>query len=114
MALASPLLADLATGGTITLGGPLVAAFVVLMCLQGLKYPLGMAMTDAAGLRFQALMIVLMLPVNVGLSWWLAGPLGAAGPVVGSVVGVGLFQCLANAHHVRRRLRAAASAEAAR
>ncbi len=112
VAVASPLLSDLASGGRIALGGPLVAAFVVLMCLQGLKYPLGMAMTDAAGLRFQALMIALMLPVNVGLSWWLAGPLGAAGPVVGSVVGVGVFQCLANASHVRRRLRAAASADA--
>jgi O-antigen/teichoic acid export membrane protein len=114
VALASPLLADLASGGEIALEGPLVAAFVVLMCLQGLKYPLGMAMTDTAGLRYQALMIVLMLPVNVGLSWWLAGPLGAAGPVVGSVVGVGVFQCLANAHYVRRRLRAPAGAEAAR
>lgn len=102
IALVSPFLARLATGGVIALSAPLVVAFVVLMGLQGLKYPLGMAMTDAPGLRYQALMVVLMVPVNVGLSWSLAGPLGAAGPVIGSVVGVALFQCLANALYVRR------------
>ncbi|SEL20561.1 Membrane protein involved in the export of O-antigen and teichoic acid [Blastococcus sp. DSM 46786] len=102
VALLSPVLAGFASGGRITLGVPLVLAFVVLMTLQGLKYPLGMAMTDAAGLRYQAVMIVLMLPVNVGLSWWLAGHLGAVGPVVGSIVGVAAFQCLANAWYVRR------------
>jgi O-antigen/teichoic acid export membrane protein len=110
VAAASPFLADLASGGRIGLGGLLVASFTVFMVLQGLKYPLGMFMTDAAGLRFQALMIVLMLPVNVGLSWYLAGELGAAGPVIGSIVGVGLFQVLANHLYVRRRLHAAAAA----
>ncbi|TFV52999.1 oligosaccharide flippase family protein [Blastococcus sp. TF02A_35] len=110
VALASPLLAQLASGGAITLGLPLVLAFVLLMTLQGLKYPLGMAMTDAAGLRFQAAMVVLMLPVNVGLSWWLAGPLGAVGPVLGSVVGVAVFQCLANAWYVRRHRQAVVEA----
>jgi hypothetical protein len=108
VAAASPFLADLASGGRIELGGVLVASFTVFMVLQGLKYPLGMFMTDAAGLRFQALMIVLMLPVNVGLSWYLAGELGAAGPVIGSIIGVGFFQVLANNLYVRRRLREAA------
>jgi O-antigen/teichoic acid export membrane protein len=107
MALASPWLADLASGGRIELGGALVAAFAVLMVLQGLKYPLGMFMTDAAGLRFQALTIVLGLPVNVGLAWYLAAPLGAAGPVLGSVVGVACSQVLANHLYVRRKLRRA-------
>jgi len=39
------------------------------------------------------------------LSWYLTGPLGAAGPVVGSVAGVALFEVLANLVLVRRRLR---------
>lgn len=105
VAVASPFLADLASGGRIELPLLLVAAFTALMVLQGLKYPLGMFLTDAAGLRFQALMIVLMVPVNVGISWVLATPFGAAGPVIGSVVGVALFQVLANALYVRHRLR---------
>jgi O-antigen/teichoic acid export membrane protein len=107
MALASPFLADLASGGAIELGGLLVGSFVVLMVLQGIKYPLGMYLTDARGLRFQALTIVAMLPLNVGLSWYLAGPLGAAGPVIGSVAGVACSQVAANVIYVRRRLREA-------
>lgn len=111
VAVASPLLADVASGGRIALGGGLVVAFTVLMTLQGLKYPAGMYLTDAPGLRFQALMVALMLPVNLGASWVLAGPLGAAGPVLGSALGVALFQVLANALRVRwlRRARAAAA-----
>ncbi|MCZ2804098.1 oligosaccharide flippase family protein [Modestobacter sp. VKM Ac-2983] len=107
VAAASPFLADLASGGRIELGGLLVGSFAVLMVLQGAKYPLGMFMTDARGLRFQALMIVAMLPLNVGLSWWLAGPLGAAGPVLGSIAGVAASQVLGNLLYVRRTLRAA-------
>ena len=73
------------------------------MVFQALKYPLGMYMTDARGLRFQAYMILAMVPVNLGLSIVLAGSLGAAGPVIGSLVGVVLFQYVANLLYVRRR-----------
>jgi hypothetical protein len=72
-----------------------------------------MYLTDAAGLRFQALMVVLMLPVNLGLSLWLVTRVGAAGPVIGSIVGVGLFQFLAGVLEVRRRLRGAPAEAAA-
>lgn len=113
VAAVSPWLAALASGDRIRLGPLLLASFLVLMCFQGLKYPLGMFMTDAAGLRFQALMVLLMLPVNLGLSWWLAGPFQAAGPVIGSVVGVGLFQFVGYAAYVRRRTATAAAAAAA-
>lgn len=105
VAVASPFLAQVASGGAISLGLPVVTSFAVLMVLQAVKYPLGMYLTDAPGLRYQAAMIVAMLPVNVMLSWYLTGPLGAAGPVVGSVAGVALFEVLANLVLVRRRLR---------
>jgi hypothetical protein len=75
------------------------------MVVQGLKYPLGVYLTDAAGLRYQALMIAGMLPVKVGLSWALAGRMGAAGPVLASIVCVACFELLANAWYVRRTLR---------
>ena len=103
--LLSPWLADLASGGEIRIGPAVVVAFCVLMVLQAVKYPVGMSMTDAPGLRFQAYMIVAMLPVNAGLSWWLAGELGAPGPLIGSIVGVGVFQVLANLLYVRRARR---------
>ena len=106
VAALSPVLAGLASGGAVQLGGPLVVAFAVLMVVQAAKYPLGMYLTDARGLRFQAGMIALMLPVNVALSWVLAERLGAAGPVLGSVAGVLVFELAANAWYVRRRLRA--------
>lgn len=105
VALASPWLADLASGGAITLGPALVVAFAVLMVMQAVKYPLGMYLTDVRGLRYQAYMIVAMLPVNVGLSWGLAERWGAPGPVVGSIAGVLLFQILGTAVYVRRRIR---------
>ncbi|MGY1750496.1 lipopolysaccharide biosynthesis protein [Modestobacter sp. SYSU DS0511] len=105
VAVLSPWLAELASGGAVQLGGALVVGFAVLMVVQALKYPLGIYLTDAPGLRFQAGMVVAMLPVNVALSWWLADRMGAAGPVLGSVVAVLLFEVLANALQVRRRLR---------
>ncbi len=105
LAVCSPWLASVASGGTIRLPVGLVVAFTVFMALQGVKYPLGMYMTDARGLRYQALMILLLLPVNLGLSVWLAYRWGAAGPVVGSAVSVFLCQVLANWWYVRREVR---------
>lgn len=109
--VAAPWLADVATGGVIGLGWGLLVAYGVLVVAQAAKYPLGMFLTDAAGLRFQALMIVLMLPTKVALSVLLAQRWGASGPVVGSVVTVVAFQVVANAWYVRRRRRRALEPE---
>ncbi len=108
LALASGWLADLASGGEIELSAPLVIAFSVFIVLQSAKYPFGMYLTDAAGLRFQAFLILGMLPVNLGLTIALIPVLGPVGPVIGSIVGVTLFQLLPNWLLVRKRLRRAA------
>jgi O-antigen/teichoic acid export membrane protein len=105
IALFSPLLAELASKDQIQISLLVVLVFSVFMVFQALKYPLGMYMTDAKGLRFQAYMIVAMVPINVGLSYWLAGELGAAGPVIGSAVGVFFFQFLANLYYIKREAR---------
>ena len=105
ISLASPWLSARASGGTIHLELAIVVVFSVLMVLQATKYPLGMYMTDARGLRYQAFMIIAFLPVNLGLSWVLAVQLGAPGPVIGSAVGVFFSQVLANWIYVRRELR---------
>lgn len=105
---AVPLLSD----GALHLGAWLVAGFVALTTLQAAKYPLGMYMTDAPGLRFQVPPILVLVPVNVAISWALIGPLGAAGPVWGSVVAVAAFQILPNLWYVRRDLRRRSRVEA--
>lgn len=104
IALASPWLADVATGGRVTVPAALALSFTVLMLVQAAKFPLGMYLTDARGLRFQAGMITVMLPVNLGLSVLLAGTFGAVGPVMASVAGVFVFELAANVLYVRRRL----------
>ncbi|MFQ1003615.1 lipopolysaccharide biosynthesis protein [Modestobacter sp. SSW1-42] len=110
VALLSPWLAEVASGGRISLDAPLVVAFAALMVVQAAKYPLGMYLTDAAGLRFQAGMVVLMAAANLGLSWVLTERWGAPGPVVGSLLSVVVFELTANAWYVRRRLRDAGPA----
>jgi O-antigen/teichoic acid export membrane protein len=110
ISLIAPWLAARASGGRIDLGVGLLISFSIFMIFQATKYPMGMYMTDARGLRYQALMIVLLLPVNLGLSWYLAVQIGAAGPVIGSAVGVFCCQVVANWVYVRRDLRARAAA----
>jgi O-antigen/teichoic acid export membrane protein len=106
LAVASPLLSSVATGGVVTLPVALLVAFIAFMVVQAAKYPLGMYMTDDPGLRFQAAMMIAMLPVNLGLSWWLGATLGAIGPVIGSVVGVFLCQVAGPWWWIHRRERA--------
>jgi O-antigen/teichoic acid export membrane protein len=108
LAVLLPFLVPLVTDGEFGLGLPLVAAFVVFTIVQAAKYPVGMYMTDAAGLRAQVLPIVLMVPLNLGLAWWSIPYLGAAGPVWATAVSVLVCQVIPNALWVRRRLRAAA------
>ena len=102
---ALPWLTHFVAEGEISLGPAIVVAFVAFVAVQGAKYPLGMYMTDARGLRFQVPPILVLVPLNLGVSWWLIAPLGAAGPIIGSTVTVFLCQVLPNVWYVRRDLR---------
>ncbi len=102
IAALSGILSQLASGGEIHLGIGLLASFGAMVVVQGMRYPLGMYLTDPRGLRYQALMIALMLPVNLGVSIVLARSYGAVGPVLGSVVGVLVFEVIANAVYIYR------------
>lgn len=113
ISLLSGVLSRLASGGEITIGPLVLVGFSLLVVVQAVKYPLGTYMTDAHGLRYQALMILVMLPLNFGLSWILAAPLGAAGPIIGSLVGVAVFEMVANLVYVHRRQLATVPADAA-
>lgn len=102
LALFTPFLASIASDGEVTVSLLMIVSYSILMIFQGLKYPLGMYLTDPRGMRFQAFMVVAMVPVNLGLSIVLAERLGAAGPIIGSAVGVFLFQVVANYIYVQR------------
>ena len=113
LAVLSPFLAEFVSGGQIVLDGWMLGAFVLFVGLQAAKYPIGMYMTDKTGLVFQVLPIVLMVPLTLGLSWWLIGEIGAAGPVLGSAIAVAICQLVPNLWYVQRDL-ARRRAEAAR
>lgn len=109
MAFASGLLADLASGGRITISLPVLVAYGVLIVVQSAKYPCGMYLTDASGLRFQAWFILLLLPINLGLTVLLTPVLGTIGPLIGSIVAVTTCQLVPNLVEVRRRQRRASA-----
>jgi O-antigen/teichoic acid export membrane protein len=105
LALLSPYLAHFISNGAIVLDPWLVGGFVVFVGLQATKYPIGMYMTDKRGLTFQVLPILLMVPLNLGLSWWLIGIVGAGGPIIGSAISVLLCQVIPNLWYVSRDLK---------
>lgn len=110
LALCSGWIARFISDGAITLDFWLVAGFVVFVTLQATKYPLGMYMTDKRGLTFQVPPILVMVPLNLALSWWLIGVVGAGGPILGSAISVLVCQVVPNYVYVRRDLRKRASA----
>lgn len=104
IAFASPWLVRFIASDVIELDRVLVGSFVLFVALQAAKYPAGMYMTDAAGLRFQVIPILLMVPLNIGVSWWLIELMGAAGAVLGSVISVLVCQVVPNLLYVRHDL----------
>jgi len=110
LGLLLPWVVPLVSGGAVAVDGWLTWSFAALVTVQAANYPLGMYMTDAAGLRFQVPFVLALVPVNLALSWWLTPVLGAGGPVVGSAVTVFLCQLLPGIGYVRRDLRRRAAA----
>ncbi|MFD4422842.1 lipopolysaccharide biosynthesis protein [Agromyces sp. NPDC058484] len=106
LAAVSPWVVAFVTDGAFTLDGWLVLGFVVFVALQAAKYPTGMYMTDERGLRFQVVPVIVMVPLTLGLGWWLIGVLGAAGAVIASCIAVFVCQVIPNLWYVRRDLAA--------
>lgn len=97
-----PYLSNWLSDGRIHLSWWLIGGFCFYVLTQAMNYPLGMYMTDEAGLKFQVLPIVLMVPVNLAISWYLTLKLGAAGPIIGSSISVLVFQVATNAWYINR------------
>lgn len=104
LAVLLPWIVPVISDGRVRLPWSLVAAFLLYVCVHAAKYPLGMYMNDRAGLRFQVLPIVLMLPANVGLSVLLIPRYGASGTIFASAVTVAIFQLATSVWYVRRDL----------
>lgn len=105
LALLSGWIATFVSDGSIQLDRWLVIGFVAFVAVQAAKYPLGMYMTDKRGLRFQVWPILVMVPANLGISWWLIGVIGPGGPIIGSMVTVLFCQVIPNYLFVRRDLK---------
>lgn len=105
MAVASPWLVAMISADMLELDAPLVVAFVAFVAVQAMKYPIGMYMTDVRGLRFQMLPTILMIPLALGLSFWLIPGLGAAGSVIAITAAVGICQVVPNFVYVKQDLR---------
>lgn len=84
--LLGPTVASWMTHGRIPVGTTLMSAFAALLLVQAVYYPVGMWLTDAPGLRFQAITVTLMTAVNLVLSILLANLVGTPGPVIASVL----------------------------
>jgi O-antigen/teichoic acid export membrane protein len=91
---ALPVIARILSGGTVGVPMSLAYAFGALMIAQSIHLPSAMLLTSPGQLRFQARCVFAMVILNLPLSWWLAGSIGAAGPVVGSAVAISLSQLL--------------------
>jgi O-antigen/teichoic acid export membrane protein len=81
-----PMLANWATDGQIATPAPLFAAFGSIVVIQALQAPSGMYLTNALGLRFQAVTTSVTALASVPLSIYLARELGAVGPVLATSV----------------------------
>ncbi|MDQ1583765.1 MAG: hypothetical protein QOF36_1819 [Microbacteriaceae bacterium] len=104
LAAVTPWLAGFISTGKLVLDPWLIGGFVAFVALQAAKYPIGMYMTDQRGLTFQVWPILVSVPLNLGLSWWLIGVVGAGGPIIGSAISVALCQVIPNLWYVNRDL----------
>ncbi|MDO4243480.1 MAG: MATE family efflux transporter [Actinomyces sp.] len=105
LAVLTPWAARLLSDGAVVIPLALIVASVLNVGVEAFKQPLGMYMTDPRGLRFQMLPVLVLVPVNLALSWVLIEHLGAAGPILGSVLAVALCQILPYSWWVARDVR---------
>jgi O-antigen/teichoic acid export membrane protein len=80
------------SGGAATPSFFLLFAFAMLLLVQSVHVTTGILLISPRQLKFQALCVALLVVTNLPMSWALAPPLGAAGPVVASALTVAACQ----------------------
>jgi hypothetical protein len=111
--LCASTVASWVSAGGVRLSIWLIVGFAVLMVVQAFHQPSAMIQTDAHGLRFNAGLVVLMTVLNLALGLLLTPILGAAGPVLASVVALSSALALPSFVRAVRVVATPASAEAA-
>ena len=81
-----PWVVQFVSKGKIEVGTGVFVAFGLLLVVQSSWFSTGMLLTDRDGLRFQAVTHVVMVVINLAVSALLAQRIGAAGPIIGSLV----------------------------
>lgn len=89
-----PIVASLATSGAIHIPISVFAWLSAVILVQAIHLPSGMYLTDARGLRFQAVTTILMGVGVLASSILLTPTLGAIGPPASLAIGMALFQAL--------------------
>lgn len=84
--IVTPLAVSLVSDSKVTVSALTLACFGSLLVVQSFHQPSAMLQTDRSGLWFNAGAVTIMTVLNLGLGLVLTRPLGAAGPVLASVV----------------------------
>jgi O-antigen/teichoic acid export membrane protein len=103
VAVADPVGRLIGGGANIELGLLLPVSAALLVIVQASVNPLAMTLIDPAGVRTVAIVNVVALPLNLGLSIWFAYRWGAAGPLLATSLVVALVQVLPLAIYARNR-----------
>ena len=102
--LADPL-GSFIGAGRVELGWILPIAAALSVLVQVISFPLAMYLMDAPGVRFTAIVNVLALPVNIGLTIIFAQQLGAPGPLFATAVSGLVMLIIPALIYIRRRKR---------
>ncbi|WP_156687065.1 lipopolysaccharide biosynthesis protein [Mycobacterium sp. Marseille-P9652] len=93
----SPVVVVWMSAGTARPGWSMLLAFAALLVVQSLHLTSGIMLISPEQLRFQAVCVVVLVLVNLPLSWVLAGSWGPSGPVWASAITVAACQLVPGA-----------------
>ena len=107
--LVGPFLARFMSKGQVSIPFDLYLAFGAVIIIVAAMGPVSMSLTDATGLKFQAILTVPQVLINIPLSIIFAQHLGADGPVLATAI-VLSFVLLISWNYAVKRIRSANSA----
>jgi O-antigen/teichoic acid export membrane protein len=97
----------LLSGGELRVPEEVLLGFSLVLVIQAALYPLGMFLMDEAGARFQTVPVLLMVTLNVSLSFFLASSIGVPGPLFATAIATLVCQVVPYTIYIKRRSRQA-------
>jgi O-antigen/teichoic acid export membrane protein len=101
---------SLVSEGLISVSVADLLSFGILLVCLACQLPMGMLLTDAGGLRAQAVSSIALALVTLSLAWFLAAALGAKGVPLAMAAGIAVCQILPYSIVIQKRYIAASSA----